>query len=393
MFKPFSDPHPTPPQGEEDRLDRLRLLRSRRVGPATYHRLLKVHGSAAAALEALPSIARESGLDAYAPCPAPLALAEIRAARAAGARAVFLEEPDYPSALRDVADAPPMLWTRGMLALAQRPAVAIVGARDASSLGARMARALARGLSEAGFAVVSGLARGVDAVAHQAALKGGTIAVTAGGCDVVYPPQNASLMGRIASDGLIVSEQPMGLSPQARHFPRRNRIVSGLARAVVVVEAATRSGTLITARAALDQGREVLAVPGHPFDGRASGCNALIRDGAVLVRGVEDVLAAIEAAGSATPGRVARPGTRETASSGPDAPRSEPPCQGRPSDPEEAEALRSTILSLLGPSPVAEDQVIRDVGLPAEAVLPTIMAMELDGMVERRPGGLLALAA
>ena len=397
MFEPFSDPHPTPPQGEEDRLDRLRLLRSRRVGPATYHRLLEAHGTAAQALRALPAMAQDAGLPRYAPCSEPAARAEIRAARQAGARAVFLHEPDYPPALRDVADAPPMLWACGDLALARRPAVAIVGARDASSLGVRMARALARGLAEAGFAIVSGLARGVDAVAHQAALERGTIAVTAGGCDVVYPPQNEALMGRIAERGLIVSEQPMGLAPQARHFPRRNRIVSGLAQAVIVVEAATRSGTLITARAALDQGREVLAVPGHPFDGRASGCNALIRDGALLVRGVEDVLEALGAAGSAAEG-----GPRaRTSAADRDAPRSEPPRQGRPSGPSrappdealDATALREAILSLLGPSPVAEDQVIRDAGLPAERVLPEILALELEGRIARHPGGLLALAS
>ena len=395
MLKSFSDPHPTPPQGEEDRLDRLRLLRSHRVGPATYHRLLEAHGSASAALAALPAMAREAGLSRYAPCPEPAARAEIRAAREAGARAVFLREPDYPAALGDVADAPPMLWTRGDLALARRPAVAIVGARDASSLGVRMARALARGLAEAGYAVVSGLARGVDAVAHQAALEGGTIAVTAGGCDVVYPPQNEALMGRIAEAGLIVSEQPMGLAPQARHFPRRNRIVSGLARAVVVVEAAARSGTLITARAALDQGREVLAVPGHPFDGRASGCNALIRDGAVLVRGVEDVLAALEAAGPATArGVPAEPrATGHEAPAAVERPRSKPPRDGRPSGPPpDGTALRTAILALLGPSPVAEDQVIRDAGLPAERVLPELLALELEGRIDRRPGGLLALA-
>ena len=372
---PFSDPHPTPPHHEKDRLDRLRLLRSHRIGPATYHRLLAAHGTAAAALAALPGLAREAGLAGYAPCSEAAARAEIRAAREAGARAAFEHEPLYPPALRDVDGAPAVLWARGDLALTRRPAIAIVGARDASSLGARMARALARGLSEAGFVIVSGLARGIDAVAHEAALDGGTIAVTAGGCDVAYPPQSAELMARIAQRGLIVSAQPMGLAPQARHFPRRNHIVSGLARAVIVVEAAARSGTLITARAALDQGREVLAVPGHPFDGRASGCNALIRDGAVLVRGVEDVLEALAAGAAEEP----EPARRAPARAAPD-PAPDPA------------GLRSGILSLLGPSPVAEDQVIRDSGLPAERVLPELLSLELEGRVERRPGGLLALA-
>ena len=382
---PFSDTHPTPPHDEKDRLDRLRLLRSHRVGPATYHRLLAEHGTAAAALAALPGLARGAGLARYAPCPEADARAEIRAAREAGARAAFDHEPLYPPALREVDDAPAMVWARGDLAMAARPAIAIVGARDASSLGARMARALARGLSEAGFVIVSGLARGIDAVAHGAALEGGTIAVTAGGCDVAYPPQNAPLMARIAEAGLIVSAQPMGLAPQARHFPRRNHIVSGLARAVIVVEAAARSGTLITARAALEQGREVLAVPGHPFDGRASGCNALIRDGAVLVRGVEDVLEALGTAGR-PPARAAEP--REARAD----PRPDGPAP-RADAPADAAALRGRILSLLGPSPVAEDQVIRDTGLPPDRVLPEILALELDGRIDRHPGGLLARAA
>jgi DNA processing protein len=408
-----SAPHPTPPHSEEDRLDRLRLLRSHRIGPATYRRLIEAHGSAGEALRALPERARAAGVASYRPRSEDDAHREVAAARAAGARAVFLHEPGYPAALRDVADAPPMLWCRGDLALTERPAVAVVGARDASSLGIRMTRSLARGLSEAGFVVVSGLARGVDAVAHDAALRGGTIAVTAGGCDVVYPPQNEALMGRIAEGGLIVSEQPMGLGPQARHFPRRNRIVSGLTRAVVVVEAAARSGTLITARAALDQGREVMAVPGHPFDGRASGCNALIRDGAVLVRGVEDVLEALEAAGMGDPS-----GPVPEAASGPppagaggaaaDAPAPGPgrsarvashveagqavaPGGGRP-DSLAFGDLRARLLTLLGPSPVAEDRLIRDAGAPAERVMAEVMALELDGLVERHPGGLLGLS-
>ena len=411
MLFSSSAPHPTPPQSEEDRLDRLRLLRSHRIGPATYRRLLEAHGTAAEALRALPHTAGEAGLKGYRPHSVEAARREVEAARAAGARAVFLHEPAYPAALRDVADAPPMLWCRGDLGLAARPAVAVVGARDASSLGVRMTRALARGLAEAGFVVVSGLARGVDAVAHEATLATGTIAVTAGGCDVPYPPQNTALMGRIAEGGLVVSEQPMGMAPQARHFPRRNRIVSGLARAVVVVEAAARSGTLITARTALDQGREVLAVPGHPFDGRASGCNALIRDGALLVRGVEDVLEALAGTGEPAaggpdgPAPASRPGgsagraVARSQKEGP-APATRPdrasdhPGSGEPG-PRSATGtpdVRADLLALLGPSPVAEDQLIRDAGHPPDRVLCEIMALELEGAIERRAGGLLALS-
>ena len=261
---------PAPPPGDE-RLSRLRLLRSRRVGPVSYRRLMEAHGTAAEALRVLPDLAASTGMTGYAPCSAEEARAEVRRAKRAGARGLFEGDPGWPGALRGIEGAPPFLWCRGDVSLLARPCVALVGARGASSLGLRMARRLAADLSEAGFAVVSGLARGVDAAAHEGALAGGTVAVTAGGCDVPYPPETEGLMGRIAERGLVVSEQPMGLHPRARHFPARNRIVSALCRGVVVIEAAARSGTLITARCALDQGREVLAVPGHPFDGRASG--------------------------------------------------------------------------------------------------------------------------
>ena len=387
---------PLPPRGEEDRLARLRLLRSPRIGPVAYRRLIHEHGSAAQALDALPEVARASGIPGYAPCSRAAAVAEVRAARAAGARALFQGEPGYPPALAAIPDAPPMLWSRGDPSLTERPAVAVVGARNASSLGTRTAQALAAALGEAGFAVVSGLARGIDTVAHRAALDRGTIAVLAGGADVIYPAQNADLANEIVARGLILSERPMGLQPRAQDFPRRNRIVSGLARAVIVIEAAARSGTLITARAALDQGREVLAVPGHPLDPRAAGCNALIRDGATLVRGIEDV---IEAIGSAEEPTVAQ---REFASSeAPSAParrprieRAAPTSEALPTRRPLAEAaeVRAAILALIGPSPLAEDQLIRDLPFPAERVLPEILMLELDGRLERRPGGFLALA-
>ena len=371
------DEHPPAPPPGEERLSRLRLLRSRRVGPVSYRRLIEAHGTAAAALRALPDLAASTGMTDYAPCSAEEARAEVRRAKRAGARGLFEDDPGWPAALREVDDAPPFLWCRGDLSLLSRPCVALVGARGASSLGLRMARRLASDLSRAGFVVVSGLARGVDAAAHEGALSGGTVAVTAGGCDVPYPPETEDLMGRIAERGLVVSEQPMGLGPRARHFPARNRIVSALSRGVVVIEAAARSGTLITARCALDQGREVLAVPGHPFDGRASGCNMLIRDGARLVRGAEDV---IEALGDPA----AEGAARQTA-----------PMPERVPAPGAAPApagLAARLLSLLGPSPSAEDQIIRDSGAPAAQVAATLTDLEMDGRVERRPGGLLALA-
>jgi len=286
-----STPPMVPATLEDDSFAQLRLLRSRRVGVVTYYRMLREYGTARAALEALPEVARAAGVKDYRICPENIVQAELRAAKGAGARLVTHDSVAYPPHLAELDDAPPFLWAIGDIDLLHRPLVSIVGARNASSLGTRMTRALARGLGEAGFAVVSGLARGIDAAAHQAALETGTIAVQAGGVDVLYPVENTDLAHDIATQGLRLSEQPMGLQPMARHFPSRNRIIAGLARATVVVEAAAKSGSLITARDALDQGRDVLAVPGHPFDARAAGCNMLIRDGATLVRNAADVIA------------------------------------------------------------------------------------------------------
>jgi len=253
----------------------------------------------------------------------------------------------------------------------------MVGARNASSLGTRMARALAQDLGAAGYVIVSGLARGVDAAAHLAALDTGTVAVQAGGVDVMYPAENTELALGIAQSGLRCSEQPMGLQPMARHFPSRNRIIAGLSRATIVVEAAARSGSLITARDALDQGREVLSVPGHPLDARASGCNMLIRDGATLIRSAEDVL---EVLGPVAPRAVACVPHLKVV-------RSDPPQRS----PAKGAALHRQILSRLGPSPVAEDQLIRDLQAPAAEVAPALVDLELDGQIARQPGGLLTL--
>lgn len=369
--------HPTPQK--DDRLDRLRLVRSRRVGAVTYHRLLAEHGSARAALQALPGIAQAAGVAEYEICPLGVVQAEMKQGRALGAMLLVHGEPDYPQALMDIPDAPPVLWALGDISLLNRPAIGMVGARNASSLGTRMARRLGAGLSEAGFTVVSGLARGIDAAAHEAALEGQgkTVAVMAGGIDVIYPSENAALAAAIDTAGCRVSEHPPGLEPQARHFPLRNRIVAGLCRAVVVVEAAVKSGSLITARAALDYGREVMAVPGHPFDARASGCNILIRDGALLIRGPQDVLEALGAPTLATP----EPQMRLTPLPGPDAPQ-------RPL--KEVALLHSMILNRLGPSPLAEDQLMRDLNVTSAQLAPELLTLELDGRIARQPGGLLA---
>ena len=350
--------HPTT---EEDTVSQLRLLRSRRVGVATFHRLIAAHGSAAAALQALPEVAREAGMKAYEVCPEEVARAELKAGKAAGARLLTIASPDYPKALLDLPDPPPLIWTLGNRSLLHKPMIALVGARNASSLGTRMAKRLAEELTAQGFVVVSGLARGIDAAAHLGALKGGTIAVQGGGVDVIYPTENTRLAQDIARDGLRLSEMPMGLQPQARHFPARNRVISGLARAVVVVEAAAKSGSLITARNALDQGRDVLAVPGHPFDARAWGCNMLIRDGATLVRNAEDVIEALAPAPveepqlPLTPALQAERTLRDTA------------------------ALHTEILSRLGSAPIAEDQLLRDIKAPATDVSPVLIDLELDG--------------
>lgn len=363
---------PPPATDEGERIARLRLIRSRRVGPATYLRLMAEHGAAGAALKALPDIARAAGVEGYSPCPEPVALAELKAAKRAGARMICLGDADYPDALGRIADAPPVLWARGRVDLLSRPMLALVGTRNASALGTRMARSLAADLGTAGFVIVSGLARGIDALAHRAALDTGTIAVMAGGLDVIYPPENADLARDIAERGLSLSEMPFGCDPQARHFPRRNRIVAGLARAVIVVEAAVRSGSLITARIALEQGREVMAVPGHPMDSRAGGGNQLIRDGAVLVRGAEDV---IEALG----GCASRP--RRTP------PPAAPP-EAAPSRPEGG--VEGAILAVLTETPVAEDQLIRVLGQSPRAVAQALAVLELSGRISRGAGGTVA---
>jgi DNA processing protein len=366
----------TPHTPEGDGSSWLRLIRSRRVGAVTFHRLILEHGSATAALAELPAIARAAGVENYTPCPIEVVRHEMAQARLSGARLLLWGTPDYPASLMDLPDAPPVLWAQGDVSLLARPMVAMVGARNASSLGVRMARRLAEGLGEAGHVIVSGLARGIDAAAHDAALATGTIAVQAGGVDVIYPEDNAVLAARIAAEGCRISEQPMGMQPQARHFPLRNRIVSGLSRAVVVVEAAARSGSLITARTALDQGREVLAVPGHPFDARAAGCNMLLRDGATLVRGAADV---IEAIGRHEPAAVVP--LRIHAAPVPVSPR-------RPL--ADIAALHGLILDRLGPQPLAEDQLIRDLALPSAQISPELVTLELEGRIQRQPGGLLS---
>lgn len=363
---------PLLPTLEEDAVNRLRLLRSRRVGVATYHRLLAEHGSAADALKALPAVAKAAGVPDYEVCPEAVVVAELKAGKAAGAQLLIRGSADYPPALLDISDAPPLLWALGKTALLHKPMIALVGARNASSLGTRMAKRLGEELTSAGFAVVSGLARGIDTAAHHGALSGGTVGVMAGGVDIIYPAENTQLAHDIAKHGVRLSEMPLGLQPQARHFPARNRIISGLSRAVVVVEAAGKSGSLITARNALDQGRDVLAVPGHPFDARAWGCNLLIRDGATLVRNAEDVIDAVGPVDAAAP----EPDLSETGKT--------------TKSLRDMAALHRQILSRLGAAPIAEDQLLRDIKASANDVAPILIDLELEGKIARQSGGLLA---
>jgi DNA processing protein len=355
------------PRSEDACLDWLRLARSRRIGPVSFVRLVREHGSATAALSALPGIAAEAGVRDYASASRAQAADEWRAAEACGARALLLGAPDYPPMLATISDPPPLLWAIGEPSLAARPVVALVGARNASALGARMAARLAAELGAMGFVVASGLARGIDAAAHRAALPTGTIAAEAGGIDLVYPPENAGLAAEIAAGGLRLTEMPPGHAPRPQDFPRRNRIVSGLALGVVVVEGALRSGSLITARNALDQGREVMAVPGSPLDPRAGGCNALIRDGATLVRDAADLAEALGQRGVAMPSPV--------------------PAQ---TSAVNTDAADDRLLGLIGPVPVPEDLLIRELGSPAAAVSAALLDLELAGLVLRHPGGMVS---
>ena len=342
----------------------MRLIRSENVGPITFRDLIATYGSATKALQALPELSRRGGrLKRLRVFQRGAAEKEYAQLRKAGGQLLCRGERDYPRALAAIDDAPPVLSYRGHLHLLSRPTVALVGARNASLNGKRVARNFAKALSEAGFLVASGLARGIDAAAHQGALGQGTVAVLAGGLDRVYPEENRALQEAIGEAGLLLAEQPLGTTPQARHFPRRNRIVSGLSLGVLVVEAALRSGSLITARFALEQGREVFAVPGSPLDPRAKGGNDLIRKGALLVESAEEVIAAL------TP--MMEP------------PLGEPPAmdfKGAPRvlpDKRELEEARSQLLSLLSPSAVAVDELLRECQFSAAVVNTVLLELEL----------------
>ncbi len=359
--------------GPAERLAWLRLIRSENVGPVTFRGLLARFGDAGTTLEALPDLARRGGRRRpIRICPAEEAERELAALEALGARLLAAVEPDYPPALAALEHAPPVVSVLGRAELLRQRAVAVVGARNASANGRRLARDIAQGLGQAGFLVASGLARGIDTAAHRGALESGTAAVVAGGLDVIYPPENEALHGEIAGRGVLLSEMPPGTVPQARHFPRRNRLISGMSLGVLVVEAAPRSGSLITARLALDQGREVFAVPGSPLDPRARGCNDLLRQGAGLVESADDVVQALD--GMIKP------------LEGPPKP-SEFLAETAPAAPEiEVSSGRRAVEELLGPAPVAVDELVRQCHLSPAAVNTVLLELELAGRAERHPG-------
>lgn len=375
-----------PPFTDRDRLDWLRLARTEGVGPVTFRELLRRFGTAGRALEALPDLARRAGRRRpLKPCSASAAAAELAAWARAGARLLAQAEPEYPASLAAAEDSPPLMGILGRLDLLQKPMVGIVGARNASANGRRIAEDMARGLAQNGCTVVSGLARGIDTAAHQGALAatapngeaGGTVAVVAGGIDVLYPPENARLFERLAAEGAVIAELPPGTVPQSRHFPRRNRIISGLSQGVVVVEAALKSGSLITARCALDQGREVMAVPGSPLDPRCQGANRLIREGALLVEDYGHILDHLGQARGA-------------------APSFDKKIEISDQDIDfittiETDQTRAEVVSLLGPSPVAVDELLRQCHCSAPIMGMVLLELDLAGRLERHPGNRVSL--
>ncbi|MFT4057334.1 MAG: DNA-processing protein DprA [Novosphingobium sp.] len=360
---------------QDEAFARIRLLRSPNVGPVTYRHLLARFGDAVNAIAALPDVAGRSGRP-YAPAPAHRIHEEIAATRKAGARYLFHDTPDYPHLLAETEGAPPILTWRGDLSVFRRPCVAMVGARNASAAAIRLAREFAHELAAEGWTVVSGLARGIDGAAHQGALAvgGATVGVIASGIDITYPPEHSGLQEDVATRGLLLAEQPPGAEPLARHFPTRNRIIAGLCLGTVVVEAAPKSGSLITARLAGEMGRQVMAIPGSPLDSRSHGCNQLIRDGATLVQGAQDVIEELTDFSG-----VARTSLRE------------PPRHWA----EDVFAAQSDepvdIAGLLTTAPVGVDELIRQSGAAPSAVQLALVELELMGKLVRHAGGRVSL--
>jgi len=359
---------------DADRIDRLRLIRSDNVGPRTFNSLIAHFGNARAALERLPDLARRGGAARSGRiCSEAEARAEIAASQKIGVSLVAPGEAAYPARLATLDDAPPLLGVRGAPDVPARPMIAIVGSRNASGAGLKFAGQLAHDLGDAGFVVISGLARGIDQAAHRATIESGTVAVLAGGHDRIYPPEHGDLLAALLDRGGAISEMPLGHVPRAHDFPRRNRLISGASLGVVVIEAAHRSGSLITARMAAEQGREVFAVPGSPLDPRTAGTNDLIKQGAALVTEASDVISAIQPI-------LARPMVLEA--------REE---DNEPLDFEIDADVRGRIVALLGPSPISLDDLIRMSGLSPTLVRTVLLELELAGRLERHGGGLVSL--
>lgn len=357
----------------QDQFDRLRLIRSPNIGPVSYRQLISRFGSAQAALAALPEIVMRGGGKRAEIADAALIEREMKSVAAAGARYLFLDDAEYPELLSHIDNAPPVLTYKGRLELLSRPSVAMVGARNASAGACRFARQLAYELGQGGFTVISGLARGIDTAAHAGSLESGTVAVIAGGIDVVYPPENRDLQEAIAERGLLIAEQPPATEPRARHFPYRNRIIAGLAMGTVVVEAAPKSGSLITARLAAEAGREVMAVPGSPLDPRSHGCNQLIRDGATLVQNAMEIAELVRPLDS----RLVRRSLAVTP----------------PSLDDGGESDRRAVIDLMGMTYVSVDELVRQSGSSQAVVQMVLLEIELAGKLERGAGGKVRLAA
>lgn len=395
-------PKPDQPAGQEltdrQRLDWIRLTRTTSIGPRTFRSLLNRYGGAAAALEALPSLLQSQGRS---PKVVSVAEAEDEVARASamGVRFIAMGEPDYPALLRVIDSAPPIIGVRGRISVLSKPCVAIVGSRNASAAGLKMASVLASDLGKLAFVIVSGLARGIDASAHRASLSSGTVAVLAGGHDKPYPDEHRDLIDAIAETGAVVSEMPMGWEPRGRDFPRRNRIISGLSYGIVIIEAALRSGSLITARFAGEQGRDIFAVPGSPLDPRSEGTNALIREGATLITSADHVA---EALGPVL-GRLPFAGGAEEPKElslgpfwdelDPDldmAERTSAFAEDAPDDKREGLLPRDELMALIGTTPLPIDDLVRLSGRPVASVRTLLVELELEGRIARQDGGLIA---
>lgn len=368
---------------DEERLACLRLIRSENVGPVTFRDLINYYGGASKALEILPSLSRRGGSGRpIRICSKSDAERELAIAERIGATAVFTIERNYPAVLASIDAPPPMLYLKGNQELLKRPAIATVGSRQCSAAGVQLTKLFANQLSEAGIVIVSGLARGIDRAAHDASLQRGTIAVVAGGIDWVYPPEHAELQSRIGSEGCLVTERPPGLQPRDKDFPRRNRIIAGLVYGVIIIEAAARSGTLVTARYANELGREVFAVPGHPLDPRAEGTNRLIKQGATLVTEANDILDVLRPLLSFK--------EREFDFAAPMSPPLPPPAPAPVADIPTDDIVKA-VLTALGPAPVTVDTIARQIGLNARSVQIALLELDLAGRIERQGQSLVAL--